>query len=225
MAIGNAITAAEAAERLGTSERAVTKLASSGVLAAVKRGNVWWFDPDAVARRAREARAAGRPLSPAVAWAVVLLASDDPRWRALGQHGHQPRRAREWLRSHELSDEAFRLAGRARREAFDAHPSELARIAARPDVMRTGISAAAEVGLHGGEEAVELYASEDRRELIMADHGLQARQGSVLLRWVPTEIWEHVVGEVAPRAAVLLDLLEHSDPRARREARQALGGG
>ena len=150
MVLNSALTAAEAAERLGISERSVTQFASSRALEAVKRGNVWWFDPDAVARRAREARSAGRPLSPAVAWAVILLASDDPRWRALSTHGHQPRRARNWLRSHELSDEAFRLAARARRQAFDAHPSEFPRIVARPDVMRTGISAAAEVGLHGG---------------------------------------------------------------------------
>jgi hypothetical protein len=90
--------------------------------------------------------------------------------------------------------------------------------------MRTGISAAAEVGLHGGQDEIELYASDDRRELIVAEHGLQARQGSVLMRWVPADIWQHVHGDVAPRVAVLLDLLEHDDPRARREARDALGG-
>jgi excisionase family DNA binding protein len=220
--LDSALTAAEAAERLGMSERAVTQLASSGALEAVKRGNVWWFDADAVARRAREGRSAGRPLSPAVAWAVILLASDDPRWRALGTHGHQPRRARDWLRLHDLPDEAFRLAARARREAFDAHLSELSRIAARADVMRTGISAASEVGLHGGEGAVELYAPEDQREEIAAEHGLQAGQGPVLMRWVPAGIWQHINGEAAPRVAVLLDLLEHDDPRARREARKAL---
>jgi excisionase family DNA binding protein len=223
MALSGAMTAAEAAERLGMSERAVTQLASSGALEAAKRGNVWWIDADAVARRAREGRSAGRPLAPAVAWAVILLASDDPRWRALSTHGHQPRRAREWLHTHELSEDAFRLAHRARREVFDAHPSELSRVESRPDVMRTGISAAAEVGLHGGQGEVELYASEDRRELITVEHGLQARQGSILMRWVPAEIWQRVEGEVAPRVAVLLDLLEHDDPRARREARQALG--
>lgn len=223
MVLDGAMTAAEAAERLRMSERAVTQLASSGALAAVKRGSIWLIDADAVARRAREERSAGRPLSPAVAWAVILLASDDPRWRALSTHGHQPRRAREWLRTHELSEEAFRLAGRARREAFDVHPSEVSRVAARPDVMRTGISAAAEVGLHGGPDEVEFYAPEDQRKLIIADHGLQSRQGPVLVRWVPTAIWQHVAGEVAPWIAVLLDLLEHGDPRARREAREALG--
>ena len=224
MLLGGALTAAEAADRLGMSERAVTQLASSGALEAVKRGNAWWIDADAVARRERERRAAGRPLSPAVAWAVILLASDDPRWMALGRHGHQPRRAREWLRSHELADGAFRLAGRARREAFDVHPSELARLVARPDVMRTGISAAAEIGLHGGQGEVELYAPEDRHRMITVEHGLNAGKGSVLMRWVSVEIWQHVKGDVAPRVAVLLDLLEHEEPRARREAREALGG-
>lgn len=224
MAVDGALTVAEAAERLGTSERAVTQLASSGALAAVKRANVWWVDADAVARRARERRSAGRPLSPAVAWAVVLLASDRPEWKALGRHAHQPRRAREWLSSHALAANAFRLESRARREAFDGHPSELARLAGRPDVMRTGISAATELGLHGGQGEVELYASADRREAIVAEHGLHARPGPVVVRWVPDDIWPHVEGDVAPRVAVLLDLLEHDDPRARREARRALGG-
>lgn len=224
MELGGALSAGEAADRLGMSERAVTQLALSGALAAVKRGNVWWIDAEAVARRAREGRSAGRPLSPAVAWAVILLASDDPRWRALGRHGHQPRRAREWLRSHELSNEAYRLAGRARRETFDAHPTEASRVVARPDVMRTGISAAVEVGLPGGQDEVELYAPEDERKAIMVEHGLQARRGSVLMRWVPVEIWQHIKADVAPRPAILLDLLEHDDPRARREAREALGG-
>jgi excisionase family DNA binding protein len=221
--MNGAMTVAEAAERLGLSERAVTQLASSGALAAIKRGSIWWIDAGAVARRAREGRSAGRPLAPAVAWAVILLASDDPRWRALSAHGHQPRRAREWLRTHELSEDAFRLAGRARCEAFDAHSSELSRVASRPDVMRTGISAATEVGLHGGRDEVELYASEDLRKLITVEHGLQVRQGSILMRWVRPEIWQHIRGVVAPRVAVLLDLLEHEDPRARREAREALG--
>jgi hypothetical protein len=41
---------------------------------------------------------------------------------------------------------------------------------------------------------------------------------------VPAKIWQHVEGDIAPRVAVLLDLLEHDDPRARREARDALSG-
>jgi hypothetical protein len=35
----------------------------------------------------------------------------------------------------------------------------------------------------------------------------------VLMRWAPAGIWQHINGEAAPREAVLLDLLEHDDPR------------
>jgi excisionase family DNA binding protein len=224
MALESSLTAAEAAERLGISERAVTHLASSGALEAVKRGNVWWIDADAVARRSREGRTSGRPLSPSVAWAVILLASGRAEWRALGRHGHQPRRAREWLDSHVLADDAFRLVSRARREAFDAHPSELRRLVARSDVMPTGISAATEIGVHGGREEAEVYAPEHRRGAIVAEHGLQPRSGPVVVRWVPRDVWPHIKGETAPRVAVLLDLLEHDEPRVRREARRFLGG-
>jgi excisionase family DNA binding protein len=152
MDLRGVLTTTEAAQRLGLSEREVSRLAWSGALTATKRGSVWWIDADAVARRARERPATGRPLSPATAWAVLLLASGRSEWRSLTEHGHghEPRRAQTWLATHPLVDNAFRLQRRARRESFDAHPSELRRIAARPDVMRTGISASAEIGVHGG---------------------------------------------------------------------------
>jgi hypothetical protein len=44
----------------------------------------------------------------------------------------------------------------------------------------------------------------------------------LLIRWVPDAVWRVVGAEVAPKAAVLVDLLEHDDPRARREAVRAL---
>jgi hypothetical protein len=88
----------------------------------------------------------------------------------------------------------------------------------------TGISAAREVGLHGGRDEAELYAPDDLRGAIVAEHGLQLRPGPVVVRWVPSGLWPRIKGETAPRTAVLLDLLEHNDPRARREATRALGG-
>ena len=56
----------------------------------------------------------------------------------------------------------------------------------------------------------------------MVRHALEPGDGPVLMRWVPDELWPMVTGDVAPRAAVLVDLLEHDDPRARREAERAL---
>jgi hypothetical protein len=49
--------------------------------------------------------------------------------------------------------------------------------------------------------------------------------GPVRIRWVTDELWPHLYqdGERrAPRTAILLDLLESENPRARREAARAL---
>ena len=91
--------------------------------------------------------------------------------------------------------------------------------------MRTGISAAwLRSAFMEGRRRSSYTHPRIGGSRLTADHGLQGRQGSILMRWVPAEIWQHVEGEVAPRVAVLLDLLEHDDPRARREAREALSG-
>jgi hypothetical protein len=222
MSIDDPISVREAAAALDVDERTVRLMASAGDIHAVKRGNAWWLDRRSVERRRRQQPGGGRPLSAPMAWAVLLLASGI---RAPGQpvgRDHHPARARRWLESHALAAYAPRLRARARRESFDAHPSELPRLAARPDVMRTGISAANAVGVHGGGGDVELYAPAGRRRDIVAEHVLEPGDGPVLMRWVPDALWPAVAADVAPRAAVLVDLLEHDDPRARREADRAL---
>jgi len=222
MELEHLIAVHDAARRLGISERAVTELAASGRLDALKRGNAWWLDVRSVERRRRERPAPGRPLSPAMAWSVLLLASGSPGSELLAHHAHHHSRAERWLARHSLAEHAARLRARAWRESFDAHPSELERILARDDVMRTGISAAKSVGLHGGRAAAELYAPESYRDRICDDHALEPADGPVLFRWVADDPWPAICAEHAPRAAVLIDLLEHEDPRARREAAREL---
>jgi excisionase family DNA binding protein len=223
MDLSDLLSIEEAAERLGRSPQAVRLMAASGELDAVKRGSGWWVDRHAVERRRREPPGPGRPLSPEMAWSVVLLASDAPESarRAAGE-AHQPSRARRWLRENSLPRHAPRLRARGRRESFDAHPAELARILKRDDVMPTGISMPEEVGLHGGANALEFYAPDSARAAIIDEHALEKGSGSVLARWVPDDVWAAVSAPRAPRAAVLLDLLENDDPRARREAARAL---
>jgi hypothetical protein len=94
----------------------------------------------------------------------------------------------------------------------------------RPDVLLTGASVADLVGLVGQAEAVELYVPAAGRDAIVAEHALIPAPGDVIVRWVPDEAWVglDVAGHVAPRAAVLIDLLESDGPRARREAARAL---
>jgi hypothetical protein len=116
------------------------------------------------------------------------------------------------------------LRERAHRELFEAHPSELARLRGRSDVLLTGASAADAVGLVGEPQTVELYAPVAARDSIIDGHALLAGAGDVTVRWMPDDVWRALdpVGRIAPRAAVLVDLLESEDPRARREASRAL---
>ncbi|MGH2831714.1 MAG: helix-turn-helix domain-containing protein, partial [Solirubrobacteraceae bacterium] len=131
----------EAAEHLGISPAAVRQQIAAGRLPAVKRGRSWWLDQRAVGRLARQRPGSGLPLSPAMAWAVLLLASgDEIAAEDVAGRDRYISRARAWLREHPLRECAPRLRARAEMEEFDVHPSEIKRILDRPDVLATGIS-------------------------------------------------------------------------------------
>jgi excisionase family DNA binding protein len=216
----------EAADRLGVGPVAVRQHIASGRLAAVKRGRSWWLDERAVQRMARQRPGGGRPLSQAMAWAVLLLASgDDTTAEDMAGRDRYSSRMRAWLRDHPLREYALRLRDRAEMEEFDVHPSELGRILDRPDVLATGISAGDVVGLLGPASAVEVYAPAGHRHAIVAEHALVPGAGPVRVRWVGDEVWpllDRGGDRRAPRAAILVDLLESDEPRARREAARAL---
>ncbi|WCB92445.1 hypothetical protein DSM104299_01141 [Baekduia alba] len=215
----------EAADVLGVGPAAVRKSIAAGSLPAIKRGRAWWVDAGEIDRVRRQPPGHGRPLSAEMAWAVLLLASgDDASAAAAAGRQRYVSRARAWLVEHPLAEHAARLRARAQIEDFDAHPSELGRILSRSDALATGLSAGSLVGLVGGDQSIELYAPADRRLALIADHGLESRSGSVHIRWVPEALWPLLSdGDGhAPRAAVLVDLLESADPRARREAARAL---
>lgn len=220
------ISVPAAAEQLGLSEDAVRKRIAAGSLSAQRQGRQWWIEARAVDRLARIPGRPGRPLSPGSAWAILLLASGDEEGAARAVDN--PRywaRAKAWLGNHSLVDHCGQLKARGLPEEFDAHPSELPRILERSDVLASGVSAADSIGLVGGGPSVEAYAAAGRREAIVVEHVLQPGHGPVLMRWVPDSIWpvlDRDRDRRAPRAAVLLDLLENDDPRARREAARAL---
>jgi excisionase family DNA binding protein len=220
------LSVAEAADRLGIGPVAVRQHVASGQLPAIKRGRSWWLDQQAVERMARQQFGGGRPLSPAMAWAVILLASgqEAAAEEAAGRNRYWSR-MRAWLRDHPLNEYAPRLRARAEIEEFDAHPSELRRILDRPDVLATGVSASDVAGVFGEASAVELYAPAGRRSAIVKKHALKPGGGPVRIHWVPKNVWpllNDAGDRRAPRAAILLDLLESDEPRARREAARAL---
>jgi excisionase family DNA binding protein len=220
------ISVQDAAARLGVSADAVRKRISAGSLPAERRGRDWWVDRRFVDQLGRQSLGPGRPLSPEMAWGVLLLASGDEKAAAAAaQNPRYPSRLRAWLGSHSLVEHASHLRARAAIEDFDSHPSELPRILERPDVLATGISAGDTVGLVGGGSAIDVYAAARLRDAFVDEHLLAPGPGPVRIRWAPDEIWPLLDGDGdgrAPRAAVLLDLLEHDDPRARREAARAL---
>ncbi len=222
----SSLSVREAAQRLGITPLAVRRHIASGRLEAVKRGRDWHLEARGVEQMARQPRSNGRPLSPAMAWAVLLLASgDEDAARQIAGRDRYWSRAQAWLRNHSLVEDADRLRSRSQSERRDAHTSELARIRKRSDVIVTGTSATDEIGLAGTTSSVEVYAPISHRDALVAEHVLMPGGGPVLVRWVLDELWPHLLDgrdRRAPRAAVLLDLLESDEPRARREATRAL---
>lgn len=212
---------------MGISPRAIRDHIASGRLPATKRGRSWWLDERTVERMARHEPARGRPLSPSMAWAVLLLASGEKEAaESLARRERYPSRMRAWLAKHPLNEYALQLRSRATLEELDAHPSELKRILDRSDVLATGSSASTIIGLVGQSTHIEAYAPASHRKTILSDHALTPTTGGAArIRWVPDELWSQLPRDAqrrAPRAAILLDLLESDDPRSRREAARAL---
>lgn len=114
---------------------------------------------------------------------------------------------------------APRLDGRAGIHRFRAHPGEIAHLASEPNLVRSGISAAAALGfdLVAGRE-VDGYLREGELDRIVERHALEEAEGgaNVILRAVPDGgRWERLEGRrFAPEAAVALDLSEEADARS-----------
>jgi hypothetical protein len=161
-----------------------------------------------------------------MAWGVILLASGDAEAaRNAASHSRYWSRMQAWLRQHPLAEYAPQLRRRGHLEDFEVHLSEIDRLLERSDVLASGLSAGHVVGLVGQSAGAEAYGPASHRDRIVSDHALQAGPGPLRIRWVPDAVW-HLLGvdhcKRAPRTAVLLDLLESDEPRARREAARAL---
>ncbi len=205
----------DAARRLGVSEQRVRAMISTGAVDAQKSAGAWWISAESLARTVALSRRAGRPFSPHSAWSLLLLASGEPaawaspkiRWRASVA-----------LQEKGLAESFGKLGNRAVRHAFQAHPAELPRLAGRKELMLSGVSATADyrLGLQGGDK-VEAYVAAGAIEHVAQRHGLvRGGEVNVVLRAIPEDMWPVLCRPVAPLAAVLADLAEHADPRARR---------
>jgi excisionase family DNA binding protein len=217
------IAVPEAASILGLSPGRVRALVAQGQLSASKLGGRWLVERAAVDARKRQEVSEGRPFAPHNAWALLLLASDesvegiDPSVRS---------RLRRALRLEGLEKLGPRLFRRAEIRFLDAHPGEIGHLLEDPELVRSGVSAAAEHGLDlvSGQEA-DGYLRAGALERFASSHALSPAGpgGNVRLRLVPGESWRFLAGRpVAPLAAVALDLSEDPDPRSARAGHKTL---
>ena len=211
----------DAAAALGVSSRRVRQMLSHGTLVGQQVGRTWVVDRADLELFRRRRPAVGRPWQPASAWALLAVASG----RAAHLSPSQRARARRRLDAG-LEHFLGRLAVRADLRRYYAHPSVVGMLAATPDVVRSGVSAAdhyqmdlVAVGEYEGYvRASELPDLVDR--LALDEH---SERPNVVLRIVGDEFWPFGSDEeVAPAPVVAIDLLEAGGSRSRRAANRLL---
>lgn len=216
------LSPAEAADLLGVSPRRVYALIDDGRLHAERVGGRLLVHRDSVEARASGATANGRPFSARRGWALLLLAAGlDP----VGLPPDARSKLRRILREQDLWALRARFDTRAERRVLRAHSSDLARIAADPEVVRSGAGAAADAGLPlvAPGAPLEVYVDAAAAERLVDRYRLSpSPRGNVTLRVVPDEVRAWLPDPVAPWPAVALDLAEDGDPRSRDVARSAL---
>jgi len=216
------LSPAEAANRLGVTSRRVYALIDEGRLRGERIGGRILVHRDEVEARAGGASANGRPFSARRGWALLLLAAGlDP----VGLAPDARSTLRRLLRERNLWTIRSRFVTRAERVVLRAHASDLPRIVADPDVVRSGAAAAADAGLPlvAPGAPLELYLDAATAGRLIGRYRLiPSPSGNVTLRVVPTNVRPWLAGPVAPWPAVALDLAEDGDPRSLDVARAAL---
>lgn len=211
------ISISEAAHILKLSPARVRAMASGGQLSASKIADRWLVERGAVEQRRKRGAHEGRRFAPWNAWALLMLASDEP---VEGIDPSVRSRLRRALTLEGLNALAPRLGHRAQVSLYRAHPGEIRHVINDPAFMRSGISAAAayDIGLVSGREA-DGYLREADLKRFIKEHALASisSDGNVCLRVVPDKAWAMLGGRaIAPEAVVALDLMEDPDPRSAR---------
>jgi excisionase family DNA binding protein len=226
------LSAAQAAEKLGVSERQVRRLAAEGDLESQRIGAAWLIAASAVRDRARCEHVPGRPLSPAMAWAILwvvdhLLRSADSQ-SCLDGHLYldaypmlSDRRARHRLRG--LLAEpppaehwAYWLRRRADPQRLWVHPGVLDDLRSDHRLHAGGADAAIGLGGAAGGRNRYYVTAKDYESVLVDHHAQPASDGQVHLMVVPPEISDELFnepGRPALAAAGLVDCLGSPDAR------------
>lgn len=213
------IAPSDAAAELGVSVRRVYDLIASGRLPADRIGHRLLVDRAAVAAWDKARSPGGQPFSPRRAWGVLALADSEPApWLDPVSRS----KLRAILRSRSLRDLRSRLERRAEKHAFRAHPSDLRRLASERAVMRSGVSAAHDVGAQlVASDFLDAYLPLREFDRLVRRYRLRpSREPNVILRRLPDVAFGWGSRAVAPASAVAVDLAEESDPRSLEAAEQ-----
>lgn len=208
------VSVAEAARLMGVSVGRARRLAAEGRIRARLVGGRWLVDAASLPSAPRRSR----PMSPRMAWALVLQSG-----------GHRP----DWVEPRE----AYRLRRALERLAGDDAPELLLRswLAARGDRRRLSapdvqvLRADARVVLSGlSDERAGLSAAGDVEGYVLADNADALIRDHLLIDAGPSaDVVLHVsplLPEVpVPLLLVAADLADHDGPRELARARELIG--
>lgn len=218
---------AEAARIVGITPRQMRRLVESGRVGKFGTvGQAMLLDPVSVEQLARAARAAGRPWGWVTAWVVIHELSGTGDLAAAFSQGHSRSRARAHLR--QVSDARHLLElcrGRASVSQWAAPMDVVAEAGRYVAASRIHALARGQYGevfnLTVGEPQCDGYLDQDTAAQLVAGFALVADPaGPVTFRAVADEAV--VPGEVAPVAAVAMDLMESARSRERAEGSAVL---
>ena len=220
------VSVPHAARHLRVNQQRVRAMIVAGALDARKVAGRWLVDRDSLARIKGAERPRGRTFAPANAWAILLAATSPGVPHPYLDHITPPARsrARSWARTANLLDLAPRLRGRARVLRLRAHPSDVARVAGEPGLVRTGVSAAADHHFDiAAPGVVELYVPAKTADGLIRKYALSpSASPNVLLRVIDGEWPFDRDQRVAPGPVAALDLVDADDERTRRAGREYL---
>ncbi len=199
----------EAAARLRVSQRQVERMLRTGALRSLGTvGRTALVDPVSVAKLAQSRTRPGRPLSAAVAWAVLFAWSGrDAPWLTSGQ-GRNVRHLVGTTPAEELSS-----LTRSRATVLVLRGSASYLPDLRAHLTLSGASAPLRLGLTKDVEVIDGYIDGRRAQECIDAYGLvEDSRGNVTLR---VTTLDDVLGAALPSAVPATDLSASLDPRER----------
>ncbi|MCP3877321.1 MAG: helix-turn-helix domain-containing protein [Sulfitobacter sp.] len=205
----------EAAEELGVSPRRVRQMLAEGNLRGERVGRAWVVEHEALERVAAKRPEVGRPWRAEAAWAFLALADGREIDVSPVDRVRLRRRLEDGVRAN-----LGRLRARSDEHRVYGHPSVLQPILDLPNVVRSGVSAAADYSIDViAQDVAEAYVRSSEVSDLVEGFALDesSDRPNLILRVVDDDAWPFDVGdEVAPSIVAAVDLLEADDERSRR---------